>query len=448
MIHWMRDKLHGGRQKIARVFSRRNGSEVNVASPSTKEKTMLVPDTNLIPSENIKLHVIGIDGTIWTIDAVPFLNIANLQTMALGHFYNPVETTKLAPNYKLFSVSLDRVLDPDSTVEDEGLSNDDEILLIEKFNFPPRDYSYLKNIKGPTVAEILAATQHLPEKNIMDLPNEMECTENFQTEVRKVLITLAETAAKVLTPSPDAKKIFGAIVSRIETKQKMGPDKQTVKRLMDMGFSEAQVKHALFIKRNKETEALEWLLENSDKAVRPVSPDDGASSTSDATSSGTEDLTPAQAVARLLDNFRDSRRRQFEPNKTALKQLVEMGFSEAEVIEALQITGNNETTACEWLCGIRRPSLVDLDTGLDPEGPIYKALMTNPTIQLGLQNPKLLLAFLSILENPQSASLWLGDSETAPVLSEIFKTYHAEKHILTVNQFVQQYHLRLSRQQS
>lgn len=439
MIHWMRDKLHGGRQKIARVFSRRNGSEVNVACPSTKEKTMLVADTNLIPSENIRLHVIGIDGTIWTIDAVPFLNIANLQTMALGHFYNPVETTKLAPNYKLFSVSLSRVLDPDSTVKDEGLPDDDEILLIEKFNFPPKDNSYLKNIKGPTVEEIMATTQHLPERNIVELPSTMECTENFQTEVRKVLITLAETAAKVLTPSPDAKKTFEAIISRIETKQKMGPDKHAMKRLMDMGFSEAQVKHALFIKRNKETEALEWLLENGDKAVRPVSPDDG-SSTSGAASSGTEELTPAQAVARLLENFRDFRRRQFEPNQAALKQLIEMGFSEAEVIEALQITGNNQTAACEWLCGVRRPSLVDLDTGLDPEGPIYKALMTNPTIQLGLQNPKLLLAFLSILENPQSASLWLGDSETAPVLSEIFKTYHAEKHILTVNQFVQQFH--------
>ena len=64
-----------------------------------------------------------------------------------------------------------------------------------------------------------------------------------------MLITLAETAAKVLTPSPDAKKMFEAIISRIETKQKMGPDKHTVKRLMDMGFSEAQVRHALFIKR-------------------------------------------------------------------------------------------------------------------------------------------------------------------------------------------------------
>lgn len=59
----------------------------------------------------------------------------------------------------------------------------DELLLIEKFNFPPRDNSYLKNIKGPTVEEIMATTQHLPERNIVELPNTMECTENVSTEV-------------------------------------------------------------------------------------------------------------------------------------------------------------------------------------------------------------------------------------------------------------------------
>lgn len=62
-----------------------------------------------------------------------------------------------------------------------NFSVSDEILIIEKFNFPPRDTSYLKNIKGPTVDEIMAATQHLPERNIMELPSTIECTENVST---------------------------------------------------------------------------------------------------------------------------------------------------------------------------------------------------------------------------------------------------------------------------
>ena len=33
----------------------------------------------------------------------------------------------------------------------------------------------------------------------------------------------------------------------------------------------------------------------------------------------------------------------------------------------------------------------DLEDGLDPESPIYKAIMSNPIVQLGLNNPRSLL---------------------------------------------------------
>lgn len=46
---------------------------------------------------------------------------------------------------------------------------------------------------------------------------------------------------------------------------------------------------------------------------------------------------------------------------------------------------------CEWLLGDRRPSLEDMDTGLDPKGPMYNAIMSNPAIRLSLSSPKMLL---------------------------------------------------------
>lgn len=46
---------------------------------------------------------------------------------------------------------------------------------------------------------------------------------------------------------------------------------------------------------------------------------------------------------------------------------------------------------CEWLLGDRRPSLEDMDTRLDPEGPMYNAIMSNPAVRLSLSNPKMLL---------------------------------------------------------
>lgn len=46
---------------------------------------------------------------------------------------------------------------------------------------------------------------------------------------------------------------------------------------------------------------------------------------------------------------------------------------------------------CEWLLGDRHPSLEDMDTGLDPDGPMYNAIMSNPAIRLSLSSPKMLL---------------------------------------------------------
>ena len=40
-----------------------------------------------------------------------------------------------------------------------------------------------------------------------------------------------------------------------------------------------------------------------------------------------------------------------------------------------------------------------------------------------------------MLEMPMSTSLWLKDPEVSPVLNQIFKTYHAEKHAIHVNRY-------------
>jgi Kip1 ubiquitination-promoting complex protein 2 len=47
-------------------------------------------------------------------------------------------------------------------------------------------------------------------------------------------------------------------------------------------------------------------------------------------------------------------------------------------------------------------------------------------------------AFLSMLESPSSVNMWINDPDASPVLSQIFKTYHAEKHALQVNRYVEQ----------
>ncbi|GFV39070.1 ubiquitin-associated domain-containing protein 1 [Trichonephila clavipes] len=120
----------------------------------------------------------------------------------------------------------------------------------------------------------------------------------------------------------------------------------------------------------------------------------------------------------------------FDTVDGALANLKEMGFAEADILDALRINGNNQDTACDWLLSDKKPNFEDVEEGLDPDGPIYKSIMSNAVVQLGLSNPKTFLALLHMLENPTSACRWLSDPDTAPILSQIFRIYHAEKHSL------------------
>lgn len=47
----------------------------------------------------------------------------------------------------------------------------------------------------------------------------------------------------------------------------------------------------------------------------------------------------------LLQSFRQYKNMEFKPNKRAMRSLVEMGFDEKNVAEALKITGNDQANA-------------------------------------------------------------------------------------------------------
>jgi len=130
----------------------------------------------------------------------------------------------------------------------------------------------------------------------------------------------------------------------------------------------------------------------------------------------------------IVHGLREVRKREFRPNMKAVEALREMGFTDEKIIEALRATKNSKDAACEFILSGKSVSEdQEDDKGLDQNTPLFKALASNPTVRLGLNNPKMLYAFLNILESPPSANIWLNDSDTAPVLSAIFKIYHAEK---------------------
>ncbi|GLH04767.1 Ubiquitin-associated domain-containing protein 1 [Gryllus bimaculatus] len=447
MLPWMKEKLSGSRQRLINIWNRRCDSE-------TKEFTrndMFVSDTtSLFESDSVRLSVISIEGNVWNIDAAPDFTVEKIKTMALCHFYNPLETVKVTPNYKLVLVTGKRLLVNDNSVVQEGLKDNDELLLVEKRQPSAKENLNEDTLRAPTEEEIHGATKGLEPKNTLKMYPPHECSADFQSEIRKILISLVEASARILTPSPNAEEVFQLIRERLDSKGKPQPDPRSVKQLVDMGFSEQIAAKALRMNSLNQRDALDWLLEHGKNAENvseslEESSDDlvsgkaGSQSTS-ASKKGHIKKSVTQTVASLLDSFRAFKRQDFKPNTKALNNLMEMGFGEDDAIDALRITGNNQASACEWLLGERRPSLEDLDTGLDPEGPIYKAIMSNPAIQLSLTSPKMLYAFLSMLENPNSANVWINDPDASPVLSQIFKTYHSEKHAIQMNRYVEQQH--------
>lgn len=130
----------------------------------------------------------------------------------------------------------------------------------------------------------------------------------------------------------------------------------------------------------------------------------------------------------IVNGLAEVRKREFRPNLKAIDALKEMGFKEEDqIVEALRATKNNKDAAVELLTA-GKVNTDDLEAGLDQNSHLFSALVSAPTIRLGLSNPKTLLAFLNILESPAAANVWLNDTDTSPVLSAIFKTYHSEKH--------------------
>ncbi|KAK6619100.1 hypothetical protein RUM44_003482 [Polyplax serrata] len=425
MISWMKIKVYGSRRRLSSMWKNRNGSSKKDSTPSKGASQNL--ESVLEDDENIKMNIIGNDET-WSVGATNESTIEKLKLMALSHFFNSTDSHKLAPKYRLISVAEKRPLPNTSTLYQEGLKNNDELLLVESYTPPIKELPTPDALRGPTLPQINNVTHSLQEKNTVRKYPQAECAADFHREVRKILMSLCEVSAKLLSPTPDSQKIIKLINEQLSTRRTSDINPASIKALVDMGFTRQQAMMALR-KNLHHREALEWLIEHANDTASGSEDETETPGPSTSSQPANANVTLVQAVDEMLEKFRKTKIKEFKPNPKAVTVLQEMGFKLDDAQEALRITGNNQNAACEWLLGDRRPSLQDLDKGLDPDSTIYKAIMNNASVQLSLNNPRMLLAFLSMLDNPNSANLWLNDPEAAPALNTIFKIYHSEKHI-------------------
>ncbi|XP_075165434.1 kip1 ubiquitination-promoting complex subunit 2 isoform X2 [Haematobia irritans] len=329
-------------------------------------------------------------------------------------------------------------LNENLTLDQVGIVNNDSIVLVAKRYHLQHLITQNRETRSPPDLDIDLATRNLSVRT-SDVPmvdiNEIFQQSNLQFDVRKVLISLAQSSAVVIGAGPYAKRLIAMLKQKLINKRNYQND--TTQCLVDMGFKKEKAEYALKLHNNVYSSALEWLIQRQsedtsiEEAVMGIPRTNSMASPSGILSSD----STVENIASLLEIVRIYSYRDIPPTPDAVQSLVDMGFQESDVVQALKKTCNNKAAACEWLCGNRTGSLVELREGLSQDSPILKTILQLPQVQLNLSNPKIFLAFLSILENEHTIRVWGGDNDTTSVITHILQKYHEEKHVLGINQF-------------
>uniref|UniRef100_A0A673YYJ5 UBA domain containing 1 n=1 Tax=Salmo trutta TaxID=8032 RepID=A0A673YYJ5_SALTR len=367
----------------------------------------------------------------------------------MKYVHGSLEDPKTITHHKLVHAATERILTETKTVADESLKDKDVLLLIKKRPLPPppkmaditAEEKKKQDNKAPDKDAILKATAGLSTRHT-DRTVTQHNIRDFQTELRKILVSLIEVAQKLLALNPDAVELFKKANAMLDEEEEDRVDETTLQQLTEMGFPESKAIKALRLNHMSVTQAMEWLIEHvDDPTVDTTLPGQDTPGAVGATAPPlipsisasfpnllrTLSQTNTDAAARqdeLTEIFKRIRRkREFRPDSRAVIALLEMGFDEKEVVDALRVNNNQQDAACEWLLGDRKPSPEDLDKGIDINSSLFQAILENPVVQLGLTNPKTLLAFEDMLENPLNSTQWMNDPETGPVMLQISRIF-------------------------
>ncbi|KAL5011419.1 hypothetical protein ScPMuIL_009970 [Solemya velum] len=202
----------------------------------------------------MRIRITGMDGVDLIVEITPNLTVDKVKIMCLGRIYTPEESMKLSLYHKLVLVRTARLLNEDSTVEKEGVLDNDELLLLKR-RLPPSPFDGLdKSVKdeskrGPTVEEIHKVTAGLPKPDKDTQIDTPSTAADFPTEMRKILISLIEASQKILCLNPEAVKIFTQAEDILNEPVEKKIDNQALKQLTDMGFETARAKKALILNK-------------------------------------------------------------------------------------------------------------------------------------------------------------------------------------------------------
>ncbi|XP_041339833.1 ubiquitin-associated domain-containing protein 1 isoform X2 [Pyrgilauda ruficollis] len=402
---------------------------------------MFVQEEKIFAGKVLRLHVCTMEGAEWLEEVPEDTTVEKLKERCLKHCLpGSLEDPKTVTHHKLIHATSEKVLTDAKTVLEENIQDRDVLLLVKKraptllpkMSDVVAEEKRKQEQKAPDKDAILKATANLPARSA-DRSVTHHNMRDFQTELRKILVSLIEVAQKLLALNPDAVELFKKANAMLDEDEEDRVDEIALRQLTEMGFPESRAVKALRLNHMSVTQAMEWLIEHADDpsvdAPLPGSapaeaPAEGAASSAEAAAGPSSEEGGEEAKDELTEIFKKIRRkREFRPDPRAVIALMEMGFDEKEVVDALRVNNNQQNAACEWLLGDRKPSPEDLDKGIDTNSPLFQAILENPVVQLGLTNPKTLLAFEDMLENPLNSTQWMNDPETGPVMLQISRIF-------------------------
>ncbi|KAM4850529.1 ubiquitin-associated domain-containing protein 1 isoform X2 [Urocitellus parryii] len=372
---------------------------------------MFVQEEKIFAGKVLRLHICAADGAEWLEEATEDTSVEKLKERCLKHCaHGSLEDPKSVTHHKLIHAASERVLNDTRTILEENVQDKDVLLLIKKRAPEPlpkmADVSVeekkKQEQKAPDRDAILRATANLPACS-MDRAAVQTTMRDFQTELRKILVSLIEVAQKLLALNPDAVELFKKANAMLDEDEDERVDEAALRQLTEMGFPESRAAKALRLNHMSVPQAMEWLIEHAEDpaidAPLPGQSSPAAASAAAATPEAAAGTSEGDEEVRdeLTDIFKKIRRkREFRADARAVVSLMEMGFDEKEVVDALRVSNNQQNAA---------------------------AILDNPVVQLGLTNPKTLLAFEDMLENPLNSTQWMNDPETGPVMLQISRIF-------------------------
>lgn len=450
MIPWMRSRIAEAwyNRKSSRTAERQSLAPSSTSTGNSENNKSM----NLISSSPFFVKVISTDGFVLHVDVDMNTTIKLIKEMAVRHFHGMFHGISLFDKFRLVHANKLKQLADNKTVQDEEITFHDELLLIPVNTYFKACRTTEENMRGPSIRDVEEATHNLPIRNPPKYIPPLQFS--LAVEIRKILLTLTYSSARLLMGSSEAPNLFQTIKKKFKKLCLPSIDSEHLETLTDIGYSTQQGIVALYVKKNNVTQALDWLIEHQEYpseyftisvilnliAKKKANEEDSNSSEivqinfwnacNDLFSDGSTKYVEENLlniVAVLIEYFRYIKKFNFKPEEGLVNKFSEMGFQEKDIIEALKTCGNDLFHACEWLLGNRELSLIDTNISFNSNDSIYQAFMNNPQIQLSINNPNALLVFLKILNEPVYAAEWVSDPEIYPLMDLIFKTYHAEK---------------------